>query len=483
MPDLEFEYGPTQTEFILCNDHIVQLNGPMGEGKTFAGVGACIYHAQRCRRNIEGALVRDTFQNIKTSTLKDFKEYLGGLLDVTDGGKHVTIKCEPQVDLDLFGIDDEASISKLQGPQYAIIWLEEPAPIYEKANAGLPREVFNLAVARAARLRNTVPRVQITQNPADEEHWTSLMSEEPDGEYARYEDPVTGEVSIITKRTFNIPRGENRFLSGIARAANIAAFKDDDAKFTRYVLGQTATVYRGKQVTPKYNPEIHFSRSILPVERGQLIQMWDSYQHPTCVLAQMNRHGQLVFHNVCYGEGLGPEELISEQVRPMLATPKYRDKVLEWRIIGDQTMRTPDQSSVRRVTSKIIETEFDARFEPGPARWTTIRESLGRAFSRLVGPGLPALIVSRSAVRLHRAFRGGWHYKTDNNGNVMGDKPVKDQHSHPGDAAANGIAVLMPYVPVKEPKGIPKAQQEKLAKSYRGGNYSHRGRATTTAMM
>ena len=62
--------------------------------------------------------------------------------------------CKPTVE-DFFWIDDPASLSKLQGPQYAIIWLEEPAPIIEKQNAG-PHDIIGILTERevAACTRN-----------------------------------------------------------------------------------------------------------------------------------------------------------------------------------------------------------------------------------------------------------------------------------------------------------------------------------------
>ena len=232
--DLSFELSPTQWKFTISNSHIVHLLGPMGEGKTYGGVAGMIAHAQRCRTNIRTALVRDTFQNIKTSTLPDIRDYLGPWVQFSDAGKKMIIKSSPQVECDLFGIDDEASISKLQGPQYALIWLEEPAPIYERANAGLPREVFNMSLARASRQRDTLMRVQITQNPGDADHWTSHLAEEPE-EYLTIQDPVTGEWTTILKETLWIPKGENKHLSLLTRAANMAAFKDDAANWQIYI--------------------------------------------------------------------------------------------------------------------------------------------------------------------------------------------------------------------------------------------------------
>lgn len=476
--DLHFNLSPTQTRFVLSDSHIVQLMGPMGEGKTFAGVAGMIAHAQRCQRDIRFAIIRDTFENIKTSTKPDIEEYLKNWAQFSDGGHRLHIPCKPSVTCDLFGIDDERSISKLQGPQYGGIWLEEPAPIYEKANAGLPIGVFRMAIARAARQRGTVIRVQITQNPADEEHWTSLLVDEP-YEYATYVDPKTGKTYTVYKEVFSIPAGENKHLSGLTRAANVAAFQDDPAKMARYVKGEIATVHLGRPVTPGYSPRIHYSPHILPVFPGQLIQMWDSWQHPCCLLAQYAPTGQLILHDCCYGEGLGVKELIEEQLEPMLATPKYKGKAQSWRILGDRTMKIADQSSVNSVTSRIIEEKFKIgknrfRFEPGPAHWRTMKEPLNASLKKLLNGGIPMVYLSRSCTRLHRALKGGWHYKTDNNGKVIGQnpKPVKDdQHNHPGDAFANGISVLLPG----EKKTIREKQQSRNKKypgGYGGGEYA-----------
>lgn len=482
MSGLVFDLSPTQHEFVMCEDNIVQIMGSMGEGKTVAGVVGAIVHAQRCGKNIRGALVRDTFANIKISTLPDIQNDILGhqWCRVTDSGRKIIILSSPRVELDLFGIDDEASISKLQGPQYAFIWLEEPAPILERANAGLPKDVLNMAIARASRQSGTTMRVQVTQNPADEDHWTSELAEEPDGEYARYDDPVTGESAIVTKRSFWIQPGENKYLNPLARAASRAAFKDDPGKWARYVEGQIASVQRGKRVTPAYNPAIHYSDRILPVIDGELIFMWDGWHHPTSLIGQFMPTGQLVIHDAIEDEALtAVKELCKEKLDPLLNTPKYRRHTFgKVRAMGDESMATPDQSTrtrsaAMRVT-EYLERKFGVRnltFERGPKSWTVRRESTNDMFKGLIGEGIPKVILSRSAVNLHRALRGGWHYKTDNSGNVIGDTPVKDRFSHPGDAFGHGMSILFPWAPLV--KGVPVDSRKamRLAKSYGPGGH------------
>jgi hypothetical protein len=447
---LKFSLSPTQLDFVRSRYNINHLTGSMGEGKTFSGVAALIYHAADCGINLRAALVRDTHQNIKTSTVTSIQEILGDFVTFKDNYKKMYIKTRPSVEVDLFGIDDPASISKLQGPEYGLIWLEEPAPIHERANAGLPKEVFDLALARCGRQKGSKPRLQITQNPGDENHWTTELMDYPE-DYM-----VADDGTVITKRTFHIKKGENIHLTSVQRAMNMAAFKDDPGKWARYVEGNVASVQIGRAVTPGYAANIHFSQKILPIYPNvQCVRSWDGYQHPCCIISQYNPLGQLVIHDVLTGDGIGVQEMIEEQLLPLLASSKYAGKIPfarksyreepPWRDVGDPSMRTPDQSTARTNAAKIIEQKLQSRFEPGPTRWPNRLEPMAHALKRMINGGLPAVVLSASAVALHKALRGGWHYKTDNSGHVAGKIPLKNEHSHPGDAFSYLIAMLMPF--------------------------------------
>jgi hypothetical protein len=471
---LRIELSPTQLAFVQSPAHISHLIGPMGEGKTHCGVAGLIYHAARCGINLRAAIVRDTHQNIKTSTVTSIQEILGDWVAFKDNYKKMFIRTRPSVEVDLFGIDDPASVSKLQGPEYGCIWLEEPAPIHERANAGLPKEVFDLALARCGRQKGSRPRLQITQNPGDEAHWSTDLTDGPE-DYMIAEDGT-----VIQKLTFRIPRGENKHLTALQRAMNMAAFKDDPGKWARYVEGRVATVQMGRAVTPGYAPHIHFSQKILPVyPQLPAVRSWDGYQHPCCGIAQFNPAGQLVVHDVLAGEGIGVRELIEEQLLPLLATPKYAGKIQParvmtggappWRDVGDPSMRVPDQSTVRVSAAKVIEETLSTRFESGPTRWPNRLEPMTHALKRMVNGGLPAVVLSASAAPLHKALKGGWHYKTDNSGHVIGKTPVKNEHSHPGDMFSYLIAALMPFNVRREYQRMEKEARMARAISYGTG--------------
>jgi len=139
-------------------------------------------------------------------------------------------------------------------------------------------------------------------------------------------------------------------------------------------------------------------------------------------------------HDVLVGDGIGPQELIERKVLPLLATPKYKGVKLDWRDPGDPSMTTPDQSSNSRSAAKTVEKLLDTRFEPGPTLWSHRIDPLTTALSGLASDGEPLIKISKSAYLVHRALNGGWHFKTDNNDNIVGTLPVKDQYSHPGDS-------------------------------------------------
>jgi len=472
--DLVFDLSPTQSAFVHSDAEICMIIGPMGEGKTFAALAGLMRHAERCGRPIRGALIRDTHVNIKNSTIPDIQEILGSRATFHDDSHKLVIHSTPRVDMDLFGIDDPASLSKLQGPQYAIIWLEEPAPIMEKANAGLPRDVFDLAVARASRQTGTAMRVQISQNPADEDHWTEDLANEPD---LYSSDPETGVE--IRKAVFHIAYRENKYLNPHTRAANIGAFKSDPGKYARYVEGRAAPVLKGKKVTPEYDPVRHYAGDReLDIVRGAVgIRMWDAWQNPCCIIGQLVRPGKLWIHNVCVGENIGVKELIEQSVVPLMNTPKYKGRIDDWREIGDPTMRTPDQSTIQETAARRVEQAFGTRFEPGPTRWAARIEPTKSALLQSATDASPKIFISRTAHLLHRTLNGGWHWKKDNSGNIIGSLPVKDKFSHPGDAFSYGVSVLFPYTRYrgKKKKAARREDEKKTAMGYRSGNYGRGG--------
>ena len=433
----KFELSPIQTAYVNSTATVVVIYSSRGEGKTFVSIVGMLVHAKRNEKPIRCAIVRDTHENIKISVVRAIQETFPPSLYVFKNDfKQLVIKSEPHVFVDLFGIDDLAALQKLQGPEYSLVWLEEPAPMSDKANAGLSEDVFNAALIVCARQKDTIPRLQVSMNPADQDHWTyRRFFEEPD---------VDPENPLITKAVFAIPYGNNPHLTNQARQAVKIAYKNDPASYARYVENKFVSITKGKKVTPDYGTGKYTSeRPLEPAIGLEGFIGFDGWFDPTAVIGQVTHTGRLIFIDTVRGNNIDIRTLIDQKLQPVLNSPRWKGKCKSWRYIGDRSMKIPDQSNINESAAKVIENKLGGYFEGGPARWTHMKMGIDHIFTMNI-TGKPAFIVNKTNRLLDKALSGGWCFKTDNSGNVMGDIPMKNSLSHVGDAFANAVNVLLP---------------------------------------
>jgi len=446
--EITLSANPTQRQFVTSNKHITVLIGPQGEGKSWAAMMAMFYHAHEHKRQIRGLIVRDSFRNIERNTNPTIMKMLQGYATFHNGGRK--LKC-PELDVDLYGIDDVAALSSLMGAEYEIAWIEEPAPIYEVGNAGIREDVFTMVCARGPRSLNSRHRVLVTMNPASEEHWT----------HHRFIDDPEDDMDII-----NIPYGENKFLPEYERANTKKAFIHRPDLYTRFVEGKFAFTAVGQAVTPEYREEIHRSKKILkPSPLMKTYRFWDGGLFPSCVIGQVTPRGRFIVFDSMRGDNMGMKQFIMQYVKPKLGEryPGFSD----WYDSGDPNLSKKAEGDDTVVASQIINSELDAAFIPGISGWEERKEAVKEMLSRLVD-GHPALVLSKNEGLLHQAFRGGWHYAVNPAGQVVGKIPVKDINSHPADAFCHGIAKVFRYEESTPAKFLKKIKS--IAKSYSVGN-------------
>ena len=416
---------------------------------TFTCIATMIRHAGRCGKPIRCAIIRDTLENIKLSIVPSIQEFFQEFFPenptshylFTNEFKELVIRTNPQIKVDLFGIDDPASLSKLQGSSaYSLIWLNEPAPITDKSNAGLSEDVYNVAVIRAVRHKGTPGRLLVDMNPADETHWTfKRFIEEADF------DP---EFPLIQKQVWRVPYGDNPHLKDESRQAVKKMYANDPAAYTRYVEGKFAVIYKGEKISPYYKRDLHLLLGPAePVKGLESFRLWDSWGSPCCILGQVTTIGRLIIYDVCIIDGNSDiRTLISTQVEPLLNSPRWKNKARNWRDVGDFTMAIRDQSNVEESAKMVIQRAFKTRFEPGPSTWKMTKQGMDDLFEgHGLIQGIPSVQLDPIGAKLlDKALSGQWHYPVDSSGKRSREKPVKDFWSHIGDAFAAGACVLRP---------------------------------------
>lgn len=478
--DLLSKFSPTIRSFIESEKTITILVASLGEGKTFGCIGCMIYHAGLCGVSIRCAIVRDTLENIKLSIVPSVQEFFEEFFPdnptkmyrFKNEYKELSIFTNPRIEVDLFGIDDPASLGKLQGSSaYSLIWLNEPAPIADKANAGLSEETYNVAGIRAVRRKGTRGRLIVDMNPADDEHWTHRRFIE--------EDDFDPQYPLVQKEVFFVPYGENKHLKEESRQMAKKMYEHDPAAYARYVEGKFAQIFRGEKVTPQYKRERHLCSDILmPAPGLGCFAFFDSWHNPAAVLGQITSTGRLTFIDTLRLQNSDIRTLIDTQVIPLLNSPKWKGKANYWRIGGDFTMKQPDQSNRNESAARVVEAAFRKYlrlptifFEAGPSKWETMKRHMAWALQGSDHRGDSLVLLSANNKLLDKALNGAWHYPVDNSGNVLRHvKPKKDVHSHPGDGWANAVSVLLPSLDRRANLG--KYRQQALKNKRRGQSYA-----------
>jgi hypothetical protein len=318
------------------------LQGPRGEGKTTAGIYACIAVAERLQTEGKGhllpirvAVVRDTWTNLERTTLVSFEENAAKGLDLSwkEGRKEALLGdwCH----FYFFGLDNRKDCDKLQGFQCGLLWLEEVAPAADLAT-GIPAE--SLAIGTTSVRQAGVPkRIIVTFNPPDEDHWIlsveKMLSESGQrdiaikkyvigpGEKSEHFRQLALEAARIGQSTrakewadaakeFDAYRSRNRLMLDAVGRWDLVA---------RLVEGKVGGVAMGESIVPYFNQDQHvqdISKDgfLLPVPGIPILRGWDGGLTPSTVWAQILPNGALNVLGARTSINTGMADHIEDQV-------------------------------------------------------------------------------------------------------------------------------------------------------------------------
>ncbi len=460
---IHFPATVTQLAFIQSLAYLNFLRGPRGEGKTTTGVFATLYHAldhEAVHWPVRWAVVRDTWENLKRTTLDSMRKCVQKYGLVAEG----LDKLEPKVvklglrtadgafrsmvEYHFFGLDAPQDANALQGFEGGGAWIEEPAPAADLAS-GVP-EASLLAVT-SLRQDGIRPRVQVTMNPSDEGHWTIKYQTDQE---------VIEEMRKkgVTIAWFDIPPGENPGITPEYRARN-RAILEAMGRFdliARLVEGRIGYIQLGEAVTPEFS-ELHMPKQPLPIlSRLPIIRGWDFGLNPTTAWFQILPPpvGRIYIFNSIRTEHQGCEQHILESVIPWqtrrgIMKHRYED-------IGDPNGLTPEArnsnlSAVSAIESLLTRSPGEpAIYEPGPISIPDRVDPLRYLLRRMTKHGVPVVQVDPEAIAMRRALGGGWHRKKLPAG-IIGEI-VKDEHSEHGDALGYPLGTKFPMPRLLERK-------------------------------
>ncbi len=431
MPEfIRFIPNPIQKRFVESRALADLFASRLGEGKS-AGLCAAAAYYQQQNPGANVIFVRDTWENLKATTLDEFKTWFPeGQCIKWHAGERRAEWILPGMSGNCYfiGMDDPDDAARIASRRYAGFCVDEPAPAY--GDGGISEEVFNDLISRRRQPGMKWYMGKLATNNPDEGHWTYKTFEDPGTTFP--DDHPSLEMQVNEYRLWQTEEPENvgHLPPGYYELA-AKQYADRPDLINRYVKGKFGFQQKGVQVTPEWDDDLHLTPKGVetdPIANRPLICSWDFGHNPTCTMAQITAMGNLVVHECHTDEEneIGVRQLIGDVVLPAIEARFHGARIEH---TGDPAGVQKEQSDINQSAVIVIKKMLGGSWKAGPVKPSSRIQPL-RALLRIHGK---FLVSRKRAQPIHHALRGGWHYKKLKGG-IIADQPTKDRHSHPGDS-------------------------------------------------
>ena len=451
----------TCARFHQSNAFFRGIRGPFGSGKS---VACCMEIMSRALeqapykgvRRFRAVAIRNTYQELLTTTLKTWMEWVPRALIPVRESVPIAAKAElPLADgtildfeLLFVSMDRPEDARKAKSLDLTGIWLNEASE--------LPEDILTVLTTRAGRYPptdwgGTAWRgiIADTNSPNTTSWWYRLAEQErPDG-YEFFDQPpamidlTPKNAGPLDRRTY-VP---NDGSYGGLPAENVEHHSGGFLYYTNMVQGKSrewidvfimnkyGSVRSGKVVYPEYVDSLHHTGKPITASKARpLLLGWDFGLTPTVVIGQLTPYGGLNVIKEVLGHDEGVLNFIRNRVKPLLSS-----EFTGFRYIGvgdpagSQRTQTTEDTCFRILRDEGLEcnaaptNEFVAR-----------REAVVWFLTRLI-QGRPAFQLSSDSPTLRDGFLRAYHYRKlaqqlQSMEQEHAPRPEKNSASHPHDA-------------------------------------------------
>jgi len=430
--------------------------GPVGSGKTVGnvlelytrGLEQNVFNGVRRSRF---ALIRNTYPELISTTLKTFQEWvpdglchvtrginIGGFLraDLPDGTK-------VEMEFMFLALDIEDDAKKLKSLELTGAFINEASEIR--------KSVLDLLTTRVDRFPGPNKGgckwsgIIADTNPPDDSHWWYQMAEveKPEG-YEFWKQPPA-MIKLPTKKDEPPEYVPNDGSRGVPAAENIENHNSGFNYYTRqipgkdlewikvFVLGEYGSIFTGKVVYPDFSDNMHVAKEELKPHRGlPLVLGWDFGLTPSCVMAQLTPRGQLRVLDELVAEDMGIERFARDIVTPFIKR-KYPGMGIQ--SVGDPSGSGRNDGNEDTCMQILARQGFMT--EDAPTNLPEPRIAGVTWFLTKLTDGEPGFLISPNCDVLRKGFLGGYHYRKMNIKGVKdryAETADKNEFSHPHDA-------------------------------------------------
>lgn len=470
VPRLDWDSpGLVSSEFLKDDSFVRGLRGPLGSGKS---VTCCIEVLRRSMaqapdrhgvRPTRWAVVRNTNPELRTTTIKTWREWIGdewGAFRWAPPYTH-SLKFEladrtvVESEVVFLALDRGGDVKKLLSNEFTGGWINEAREV--------GKEIVDALTSRLPRYpppSRVLPTwgglIMDTNSPAEDHWWAVMSGDVPPPEWMT-EDERRMLVRPQNWRFFSqsgavLERFEGRELVGYdmnpARENQRKVMPDGrivglpDSYYQNMIPGKTRgwiSVYlrnrygslkSGKPVFPTFRHETHVAaQRILPTPGLPVMIGLDFGRTPAAVFAQVHPGGRwAIFHELC-AVNMGIRRFCHLLKREIATLGIVAFELECWGDpAGDELSQSSEDTPIKIMRNEGIVVR------PAPSNDPTVRiEAMEQLLERLVD-GRPAFQVSPHCTTLIAGFEGGYQYRQlDTTGTHYDEKAEKNRFSHPQD--------------------------------------------------
>jgi len=418
---------------------------------------ACEQRPHNGKRRTRWAVVRASFRELESTTLKTWVEWFP-FAKITWGSPIISMIELPlgdgtavEMETMFAPIEDHKDIEKLSSLEITGFWINEARE--------LSVDVLNKLTERTGRfppVKHGGPTWRggvMDTNPPDDDGWWYGLAERSDPELAEQMQQIEAKLRAMGYLAANQPLYEFfKQPGGLIEldgqyqenplAENVQNLDGGYAYYFRQVagkrknwikaqiLGQYATTGSGKPVYEEYNDELH-CRDIQPIKGLPILVGQDWGRTPAAGLCQQKKNGQFRIFDEVVAEAARRRTFARDYLKPHLAKhyPDYQIIV-----IGDPS--GIDKRDTEETTCFQIFAEEGLAAVPAMTNEPLARiEALSDPMNKMID-GEPGFLISPKARVIRKGLNGGYCYKRVNvGGERYQDRPDKNQYSHPVEGA------------------------------------------------
>ena len=402
--------------------------GPVGSSKSSACCTeifdrACRQEAHNQTRSTRWAVVRNTFGELKSTTLKTWAQWFPGEVAPVKWDSPISSninfwlpdKTRVKAEVLFFPLDRPEDVGKLRSLELTGAWINEASEISKAALDMLTQRVGRYPPKKYG--GPTWSGVVMDTNPPDDDHWYYRMAEKehPKG-WKFFRQP--GGLIEQEGRFLPNPEAENieNLPGGYEYYQRMLAGKSREW-IKVFVLGNYGTISDGKPIYPEWNDEIHV-KSVEANPELPLILGFDYGLTPACVICQVTPHGTLIVLDELFSKEMGIRQFSRDVVRPHLAVNYPRMRISG---VGDPAGMARKDTDEKTCFMVLAEEGFAC----APASTNSFagrREAVAKYLTRL-SDGKPAFQLDPRCDMLRRGFNGRYQFKRLQ---VVGEERFRD---------------------------------------------------------